>query len=151
MEELVVSSPPFPFFNPSPKGRWSSPKPVHPTSSVPFAWLISHIFSANEQYFSLKTNQPTVLSAMAYQPSLSVRTYQPAYQLESTVFFSHNKIASAGFNTSRTGQSWHYWKMKLSQFKHMTILWKFWSKMSFILIRILGLFHLTHDCSETSS
>jgi len=34
--------------------------------------------------------------------------YQPAYQLESTVFFSHNKTASAGlsagFNTSRTGQ-----------------------------------------------
>ena len=39
---------------------------------------------------------------MAYQPSLSVRTYQLAYQLESTVFFSHNKTASAGFNTSRT-------------------------------------------------
>jgi len=35
----------------------------------PFAWLISHPFSANEQYFSLTTNQPTVLSAMAYQPS----------------------------------------------------------------------------------
>ena len=38
---------------------------------------------------------------------LFVRTYQPAYQLESTVFFSHNKSASAGlsagFNTSRTG------------------------------------------------
>ena len=34
-------------------------------------------------------------------------TYQPAYQLESTVFFSHNKSASAGlstgFNTSWTG------------------------------------------------
>ena len=33
-------------------------------------------------------------------------TYQPAYQLESTVFFSHKKSASAGlsagFNTSRT-------------------------------------------------
>ena len=26
-------------------------------------------FSANEQYFSLTTNQPTVLSVMAYQPS----------------------------------------------------------------------------------
>jgi len=24
---------------------------------------------ANEQYFSLTTNQPTILSAMAYQPS----------------------------------------------------------------------------------
>jgi len=34
-----------------------------------FAWFISRIFSANEQYFSLITNQPTVLSAMAYQPS----------------------------------------------------------------------------------
>jgi len=35
-------------------------------------------------------------------------TYQPAYQPESTVFFSHNKTASAslsaGFNTSQTGQ-----------------------------------------------
>ena len=32
-------------------------------------WLISRIFSANEQYFSLTSNQPTVLSAMAYQPN----------------------------------------------------------------------------------
>jgi len=34
-------------------------------------------------------------------------SYQPAYQLEFIVFFSHNKTASAGlsagFNTSRTG------------------------------------------------
>jgi hypothetical protein len=37
-------------------------------------------------------------------------------------------------------RSWHYWKMKLSQFKHMSILWKSWSMMSFILVRILGLF-----------
>jgi len=34
-----------------------------------FAWLISRTFSANEQYFSLTINQPTVLSVMAYQPS----------------------------------------------------------------------------------
>ena len=34
-----------------------------------FAWLISRTFSDNEQYFSLTTNQPTVPSAMAYQPS----------------------------------------------------------------------------------
>ena len=34
-----------------------------------FAWLISRTFSANEQYFSISTNQPTVLSAMVYQPS----------------------------------------------------------------------------------
>jgi len=34
-----------------------------------FAWLTSRTFSANEQYFSLTTNQPTVLSAIAYQPS----------------------------------------------------------------------------------
>ena len=34
-----------------------------------FAWLISRIFSANEQYFSLTTNQPTVLSVMTYQSS----------------------------------------------------------------------------------
>ena len=33
------------------------------------AWIISRTFSANEQYFSLTINQPTVLSAMAYQPS----------------------------------------------------------------------------------
>ena len=31
--------------------------------------LISHTFSANKQCFSLTTNQPTVLSAMTYQPS----------------------------------------------------------------------------------
>jgi len=30
-----------------------------------FAWLISRIFSANEQYFSFTTNQPTVFSALA--------------------------------------------------------------------------------------
>ena len=35
-----------------------------------FAWLISHTFSANEQYFSLTTNQ----AAMAYQPS--IKKYQ---------------------------------------------------------------------------
>jgi len=34
-----------------------------------FAWFISRTFSANEQYFSLTINQPTVLSGMAYQPS----------------------------------------------------------------------------------
>ena len=36
---------------------------------VIFAWLISRTFLANEQYFSLTTNHPTVLSAMAYQPN----------------------------------------------------------------------------------
>jgi len=34
-----------------------------------FVWFISRTFLANERYFSLTTNQPTVLSAMAYQPS----------------------------------------------------------------------------------
>ena len=37
--------------------------------SALFALLISHTFSVNEQYFSLTTNQPTVFSDMAYQPS----------------------------------------------------------------------------------
>ena len=36
---------------------------------VLFVWLISRIFLVNEQHFSLTTNQSTVLSAMAYQPS----------------------------------------------------------------------------------
>ena len=36
---------------------------------VMFAWLISRTFLANEHYFSLTTNQPTVLLAMTYQPS----------------------------------------------------------------------------------
>jgi len=36
---------------------------------VLFAWFISRTFSANEQYFSLTTNQLTVLSTMAYQPN----------------------------------------------------------------------------------
>jgi len=31
--------------------------------------IISRTFSANEHYFSITTNQPIVLSAMAYQPS----------------------------------------------------------------------------------
>ena len=34
-----------------------------------FARLISRTFSVNEQYFFLTTNQSTVLSVMAYQPS----------------------------------------------------------------------------------
>ena len=34
-----------------------------------FVWFISRTFSANEQYFSLTTNQPTVFSAITYQPS----------------------------------------------------------------------------------
>ena len=38
-------------------------------SCVLFVWLINRIFLANEQYFSLTTNQPTVLSTMAYQPN----------------------------------------------------------------------------------
>jgi len=37
--------------------------------SAMFVWLISRTFSVNEHYFSLTTNQPTILSAMAYQPS----------------------------------------------------------------------------------
>ena len=39
---------------------------------IMYGWIapcLSRIFSANEQYFSLTTNQPTVLSAMAYQPN----------------------------------------------------------------------------------
>jgi hypothetical protein len=32
-------------------------------------WLISRTFLANEQYFSIKTNQRTILSAMTFQPS----------------------------------------------------------------------------------
>jgi len=37
-------------------------------------WLISRTFSANEQYFSLIPNQPTVFSAMAYQPNKPKQT-----------------------------------------------------------------------------
>ena len=42
-------------------------------SYAPFAWLISRTFSANEYYFSLTINQPTVLSAMTYQPNEKVK------------------------------------------------------------------------------
>jgi hypothetical protein len=31
-----------------------------------FAWLISHTFSANGQYFSLTTNQRTIFSGMTF-------------------------------------------------------------------------------------
>jgi hypothetical protein len=41
----------------------------HKTSSALFASLISHTFSVNEQCFSLTTNQQTILSVMAFQPS----------------------------------------------------------------------------------
>jgi len=41
----------------------------------------------------------------------NARTYQPAYQIESTVFFSHNKTDSAGLSAglciSRTEQAVH--------------------------------------------
>ena len=37
-------------------------------------WLISHDLSANEQYFSLTPNQPTILSVMAYKPNEPKRT-----------------------------------------------------------------------------
>ena len=39
------------------------------TAYALFVWLISRTFLANEQYFSLTINQPTVLSVIAYQPS----------------------------------------------------------------------------------
>jgi len=42
---------------------------IHIHERALFAWLISRTFSANEHYFSLTINQPTVLSAMAYHPS----------------------------------------------------------------------------------
>jgi len=35
---------------------------------------LSRTFSANKQYFSFTPNQPTVLSAMAYQPNKPKRT-----------------------------------------------------------------------------
>ena len=50
----------------------------HPRSSCLFGlvWLISRIFSANKQYFSLTSNQPTILSVMAYQPNKPKRTWR---------------------------------------------------------------------------
>ena len=47
---------------------------------------------------SQNPNYPTRIIRVTRTPRV---TYQPAYQLESTVFFSHNKTASADFNTSR--------------------------------------------------
>ena len=38
----------------------------HVDMIVLFAWLISYIFSANERYFFLTTNQLTVLLVMIY-------------------------------------------------------------------------------------
>ena len=46
-----------------------SPVPEQPITPVLFVWLISRTFLANKYYFSYTTNQPTILSAMAYQPS----------------------------------------------------------------------------------
>jgi len=63
--------------DPTPAEVGSAPAPLlhngncrqtaQPTIAL-FASLISRIFSVNKQYFSLTTNQPTVLSAI-YQPS----------------------------------------------------------------------------------
>jgi len=42
--------------------EWHQPQPVRLV-----VFDLSHGLSANEQYFSLTPNQPTVLSAMAYK------------------------------------------------------------------------------------
>jgi len=47
---------------------------LYAACSLARIWLISHSLSANEQYFSLTPNQPTVLSAMAYKPNQPKRT-----------------------------------------------------------------------------
>jgi len=56
------------------------------TTKALFAWHIIRTFSANEQYFPLTPNQPTVLSAMTYQPSehglLAKRTSLQSPELE---------------------------------------------------------------------
>ena len=44
--------------------------------SFGFVWLISRTFSANEQYFSLTPNQPTVLSVTAYETNRLKRTWR---------------------------------------------------------------------------
>jgi len=62
---------------------------------VLFAWLISRTFSANEQYFSLIINQPTVLSVIPYQPS-----EQGIYPLQYS--FHPKKTYYARFGVSQT-------------------------------------------------
>ena len=60
---------------------------------VLFAWLISRTFSANEQYFSLTTNQSTVLSAMSYQPSEQGKCQNPSntkFSISFTLCFCYN-------------------------------------------------------------
>ena len=54
----------------------------HLVSSCSFGlvWLINRTFSANKQYFSLTSNQPTVLSTMVYQPNKPKRTGRVALQ-----------------------------------------------------------------------
>ena len=68
--------------------------------TVLFTWLISRTFSANEQYFSLTTNQSTVLSAMAYQPS-EQDTHGARTLLSRTNNGAHNSLARALTNLSR--------------------------------------------------
>ena len=64
-----------------------------PSRIAPFVWFISRIFSINEQYFSLTTNQPTVLSAMSYQPSEQGKCQNPSntkFSISFTLCFCYN-------------------------------------------------------------
>ena len=58
----------------------------HAPCSLGLVWLISHTFSANEPYFFLTPNQPTVLSAIAYHPNRPKPTGSSNYIYLSTLY-----------------------------------------------------------------
>ena len=87
------------------------------TSSCPAPTRCYSWFSPPRIHFctswqgNIRASVPLVSSAPSFRPyvqSLFASTYQSVYQLESTIFFSHNKTVSVDlsvdFNTSRTGQ-----------------------------------------------
>jgi len=71
----------------------------------PSTWFLLYHRPSLFQHFQLCIGRPCFMQSNTR--GLFVWIYQPAYQLESTIFFSYNKSDSVGlctgFNTSRTG------------------------------------------------
>jgi len=71
-----------------------------------FVWLISRICSANEQYFSLITNQRTILSVMTYQLSEQGKYPQQTGRATNqspiqSISITHRRVATVVVHTHR--------------------------------------------------
>ena len=63
--------------------------------------LISRTFLANEQYFSLTTNQSTVLSVIAYQPSERGKYLRPLSQKDAILGLVKSQTLLTRMNPNR--------------------------------------------------